>query len=194
MDVTASINPASPLPPRTRPLDETPAYAERAASLLRTPQAFVTLTQEEARQVAACMRLVSFPPGTVLFREGDTSSSYLLLLLEGEVSVDAGPQEAVAISVIGAGSVIGEMALLDGAPRSANCTTLSAVHAAGLSRRGLEVLLDEQPRIAAKLMVGLSQRLADRLRGMAQHVLAYAQLNAALRDEIAALRTGAPRP
>lgn len=187
MDATESMNPAGPLPARTRPLDETPALAERAAALLRTRQAFVTLSQAEARQVAAYMRLVSFPAGTVLFREGEhTSSSYLLLLLEGEVSVDAGPDDAVAIAVLGAGSVIGEMALLDGAPRSASCTTLSTVHAAGLSRRGLEILLDAHPRVAARLMVGLAQRLAERLRAMAQHVQAYAEINAGLNARLAA--------
>ncbi|MBI3369783.1 MAG: cyclic nucleotide-binding domain-containing protein [Burkholderiales bacterium] len=184
----ADSGPASPSA-RTRPIAETPAYAERAAQLLGTPQAMVQLDADDARQVVRMMRLVSFAKGTVLFREGDDSAlSYLLLLLEGEVSVDSGEggpaDDAVAISVLGPGSIIGEMALLDGAPRSASCTALSTIHAAGLSRRGLELLIAEQPRVAAKLMVGLSQRLADRLRGLGRQIQVYAQLCASLRAEL----------
>lgn len=187
MSPTCGDSASAPGTPRTRPLDETPALAERAAQMLRTPQAMVQLDAADARHVVRLMRLVSFPKGTVLFREGDDSASgYLLLLLEGEVSVDtaeSGPAEAVAISVLGPGSIIGEMALLDGAPRSASCTALSPIHAAGLSRRGLELLIDQHPGVAARLMVGLSQRLADRLRALSQQIQLYAQLCASLRGE-----------
>ena len=78
--------------------------------------------------------------------------------------------------MVGPGSVIGEMALLDGAPRSASCTTVSAVQAAGLSRKGLEALIDQQPRIAAKLLVGLGARTAERLRALGDQLQMYAAL------------------
>ena len=58
----------------------------------------VQLTAAEAAEVVRCMRLVTFPKGTVLFREGDErSSSYMLLVLEGEVSVDAGEGDIVIV-------------------------------------------------------------------------------------------------
>lgn len=186
MHPTDSIIPGGTAPQRTRPIEETPALATQAAHLLRTPQALVSLTSDEARFVVQYMRLVSFPQGTVLFREGDDGrSSYMLLLLEGEVSVDAGlPPESVAIAALGPGSIIGEMALIDGMPRSASCVAVSPVRAAGLSRRGLEILLEEHPRVAARLMVGLSQRIADRLRALSQHVQMYAELNAQLQARL----------
>lgn len=175
--------------PRTRPLEETPALAQQAAALLRTPKALVALTEDDARLVIPYMRLVSFAAGATVFREGDDAgTSYLLLLLEGEVSVDAGQHEQVPISVLGAGSIIGEMALLDGAPRSASCTAISAVRAAGLSRRGLELLIDEHPKVAARLMAGLGQRIADRLRALGEQLQLYVQINDQLRAEIAALK------
>ncbi len=171
--------------PRTRPLEETPALAQQAAALLRTPQALVALTEADARQVIPYMRLVSFAAGATVFREGDdAATSYLLLLLEGEVSVDAGRENPVPISVLGPGSIIGEMALLDGAPRAASCTAVSAVRAAGLSRRGLELLIDEHPKVAARLMAGLGQRIADRLRAMGEQLQLYAQINARLQAEL----------
>ena len=166
--------------PRTRALDEVPALVARAAELLCTPSALAPLSIDEARQVAAFMRLVSFPTGTVLFHEGERAgTSYLLLILEGQVTVDVGASlgaDSVTISAIGPGSIIGEMSLLDGAPRSAQCTAMSPIVAAGLSRGGLERLLEEHPKVAAKLVIGLAQRLADRVRALGQQVQIFAQL------------------
>lgn len=185
-------------PPRTRPLDETPALAALAAELIRTPSAIVQMTADEARQVVALMRLVRFPAGAVVLHAGGrVGAGFMLLLLEGQMSVDAGDDGSpgtVPISVIGAGSLIGEMSLLDGAPHSATCTAASAVVAAGLSRGGLERLIEEHPKVAAKLMVGIAQRIADRLRDLGQQLQIYAQLTTSLEAEVARLRgTAAPR-
>ena len=172
--------PAGGPAPRTRPIEEVPTMAARAAELLRTPTALAPLTPEESRQIVAFMRLVTFPTGTLIFHEGDRSgNSYMLLLLDGQVTVDLGMgpgADSVPISALGPGSIIGEMSLLDSSPRSADCTAMSPIVAAGLSRGGLERLIEEHPRIAAKLMVGLSQRMADRLRALGQQVQIYAQL------------------
>jgi CRP-like cAMP-binding protein len=154
------------------------------------------LTAADAQCVVLYMRLVDFPRGWTLFREGDErSADYMLLLLEGEVSVDTGetgPNGAVPISVLGAGSVIGEMSLLDGAPRSASCHAQSAVRAAGLSRRGLQQLIDEHPAAGARLMIALAQRTAERLRALGQQLQMYAQLTARLQQQVAALQGRQP--
>ena len=170
---SAFLPPVSPAP-RTRALAENPWLASRAVELLQSFQAFVGLSEDDARCVVPYLREVAYARGDLLFAAGDQSrSSYLLLLLEGEVSVDVGAPgagDSVPISVLGAGSVLGEMALLDGAPRSATCTALSDIQAAGLSRRGLERLIDERPKIAAKLLVGLMQRLAVGLRALGEQL------------------------
>jgi CRP-like cAMP-binding protein len=176
------------MPPRLRRLTEQPMMAERAIDHLRTPGALLQLDPTEAALLAAQMQLLTFPAGAVLYREGDHHGpTYMLLLLEGAVSVDTGGSgavDSVAISVLGAGSIIGEMTLLDGAPRSASCTAIGPVLAAGLSRKGLEALLDEQPRVAAKLMVGLATRMADRLRALGEQIQFYARLAADKQREI----------
>lgn len=176
---------ADATPARIRPLAEQPALAERAADLLRTPQALRQLSPDDAQLIVQRMGLVGLPAGAVVLREGDqTAAPFLLLLLEGEVEVDTragGAADAVALAVLGPGSIIGEMSLLDHAPRSATCTALSPVLAAGLSRRALEQLLDEHPRAAARLLLGLAQRLAERLRALGQQVQVYAELAAVRR-------------
>ena len=176
---------------RTRSFDESPTLMAQAVAML-TPGAStpstLSLTPDEARIAVAQMRLVSCPPGTQLFREGErTRSDHMLFLLEGEVSVDTAhgaTAESTSISVLGPGSMIGEMAMLDGAPRSASCTTVSAVQAAGLSRLGLERLLEQQPRVAAKLLALLAHVTSDRLRALNEQLVLYAQLNSHLREQI----------
>lgn len=166
--------------PRTRAIAESPRLAERAVHLLQGFRAFVRLDAQDARTVVAYLREVSYSRGELLFRAGDSQgSAHLLLLLEGEVAVDTGSNGQLAdvpIAVLGAGSVLGEMALLDGAPRSATCTAMSDVQAAGLARRGLERLIDDHPKVAARLMVVLAQHMAERLRALDDQLRLYAQI------------------
>lgn len=178
---------------RVRPLIELPALAEVAASMLSRPKAVVQLNLDEARLIAAGMGLVTFPAGATLLREGaESASGHMLLILDGEVSVDSqsagGGEAPLALSVLGQGEIIGEMALLDGAPRAVSCTAVSAVLAAGLSRKGLEDLMAAHPVVAAKLVVVLATRIADRLRAVSQQVQVYAQLAAESHEELNRMR------
>lgn len=174
------------------PLSEKPLLAQRAAEMLAAAPTMLPLDAREAACVVAQMLLVHYPPRATVLREGDGQrSNFLLLLLDGDVSVDTlgEPNALVPIGVLGAGSIIGEMALLDGAPRSATCTAVSPVQAAGLSRQGLQRLIDEHPEVAVKLLIGLAARIAERLRAMADHLRLYDRLVAAQQDEIARLRS-----
>lgn len=165
---------------RVRPLTDVPALAQRATELLRTPETGLPLGPDEAAQVVGCMGLIPFAAGATVLREGEGArADYLLLLLEGELQVDTTgglPDAALTLSVLGPGSIVGEMSLIDGAPRSATCTAMGPVITAGLSRAGLELLIDQHPRAAAKLLLGLAQRLGDRLRALGQQIQIVAQL------------------
>ena len=171
--------------------------AAQTVEMLRSSHALFGLTADEARVVVGYMRVVTCAKGATLLREGDgRDASEMLLLLDGEVSVDAGTDNAagsVAIASLGPGSVLGEVALLDGLPRSAQCTALSPVRSAGLTRVSLQAMLDQQPRVAAKLMIVLSQRITERLRGMGQQLQVYAQLTASLQAEVDRLRAAQRR-
>ncbi|MEO8278307.1 MAG: cyclic nucleotide-binding domain-containing protein [Ideonella sp.] len=171
-----------------RSLTANPALADLATDLLRTDAALADLDADEASCVVAYMGLVLYPPGATVFREGDASrTSYLLLILNGEVSVEtaaAAGSSQVTISVLGPGNIIGEMGLIDGSPRSATCTATSALQTAGLTRKSLQRLIDENPKVGAKLMIGLCKRLADRLRGLNDQLQLYAQLNASLQQQV----------
>ena len=177
---------------RTRALVESPALATKAIRLLCEGKSGFRMKEEEAQCVVDYMRWVSFATQSFLFREGDsTRTSYMLLLLEGDVSVDtaaSGRADRVAISVLGPGALIGEMALLDGAPRSTSCTAMTPVQAAGRSQGGLAALADEHPAVAFKLMTFMARSTANRLRALGEQLHMYDQVIADLHHEVDQLR------
>jgi CRP-like cAMP-binding protein len=171
-----------------------PEQAALAADLLRKPPALLGLSEAEARCVVSAMQLLDFPKGAVLMRENDrVATGYMLLLLSGEVSVeiaDGERHEGVAISALGPGSLLGEMSLIDGEPRSTNVTALSPVQVAGLSRKGLELIIEQQPRVAAKLLAEIAGIIANRLRALSDQLRLYAQLAESQQREIERLKRG----
>ncbi len=190
-----------PAPRQVRRLLDAPALAARAVELLVSSDALFTLTADDARCIVGGMSVLSYAKGDTLLREGDDGASgveatEVLLVLEGQVAVDLGLATrpgGVAVASLGPGSFLGEVAALDGLPRSAQCTALSPVHAARLSRASLLDLLDSHPREASKLMATLARCIAERLRAMGQQLQAYDQLAVGLQAEVERLRAAGPR-
>jgi CRP/FNR family transcriptional regulator, cyclic AMP receptor protein len=162
--------------------------AELAAELLVAPGAMMRLTLEEARIVVSYMQPRKFTEGTVFIEEGDKhNTDYMVLVLDGEVTVESivvSRITPVTTAVLGAGSLLGEMGIVDGEPRSATCTATSPVRAAIFTREALEQLISEQPAIGAKFMMSISLRIAERLRDTADKLKLYAQLTQAMQQEI----------
>lgn len=165
-----------------------PASARVAAQWLRAPTALMQLEEDDALIVVGYMVPKFFPADTVIIRQGDTGDTgFMLLVLEGEVTVEGqvvSRTTPVTLSVLGPGSLIGEMSLVDGAARSASCTASTDVGAALLTREALQQLTDEHPAVAAKLMIAIAQRLAERLRDNADKLRLYSQLVTAMQQEI----------
>lgn len=145
-------------------------------------------TREEADLLGASMLRVRAQPGQLLIEEGETSD-WMMLLISGTVDVgkrkigaasdDEDATDTTRIAVIKEGAVVGEMSMLDGEPRYASCHALSVVEAAVLSRPAVSVLISKHPAVGAKLLVKLTQLLAQRLRNTGnQLVKALQQLGA----------------
>ncbi|MDO9403760.1 MAG: cyclic nucleotide-binding domain-containing protein [Polaromonas sp.] len=162
--------------------------AELAASLLIAPTALMQLTRDEAMKIVSYMIPRKIAEGTTFINEGDRSDTgYMVLLLEGEVTVESivvSRTTPVTVTVLGPGSLIGEMGLVDGQARLASCTASSDVRCAILSRAALEKMGREDPVTAAKLMFAVSLRIAERLRDTAEKLKMYSQLVQAMQQEI----------
>ena len=165
--------------------------AEAAADMLRAPTALMQLTEAQAHTVVKYMRPLIIPEGTVIFEEGDQDETgYMLLIIGGEVTVETlivSRQTPDTLSVLGPGSLIGEMALFDGAARSATCTATTLVRCAVLTREALEDLTQNEPVVAAHLMTAIGQCLTERLRQSHEKVRLYSHLVRTMQKEIDSL-------
>ncbi len=134
------------------------------------------LTSAEAQALGALMPLVRAEPGQVLIREGDLGD-WMLLILSGTVDVTKATEhgEISRLAVIKQGAAVGEMSMLDAAPRYATCTAIDTVEAGVLSRQCIARLIQDHPAAGAKLLVKLTQLLAQRLRNTSNQLVRLIQ-------------------
>lgn len=107
----------------------------------------------------------SFKAGERIFARGDTGDE-LFLIRRGAVRIllpiDANLMHH--LGTFGRGAFFGEMAFLDGEPRSADAVAFSDVELYVLSRRTFDAFSEEHKRAALALMEGIASVLASRLR------------------------------
>lgn len=139
-----------------------------ATRLLRAPTVLMQPSEAEALTVVSFTTPRRFARGSTIIRQGEaTDTGFMVLVLSGEITVEnliARRGNPVTINVLGPGSRMGEMALVDGAARSATGTASTPMQGAVLVRTALEALIPEQPATAAKLMTAVARRLAERPR------------------------------
>ncbi|CAM3779215.1 cAMP-dependent protein kinase regulatory subunit [Pseudomonas reidholzensis] len=125
---------------------------------------FDTLQPTEFQAVAGYFSLAHMNAGESIFAEGD-AGTFMCILHRGQVSVrktdSAGQQVEIATLRRGA---FGEMAVLDGERRSASCIAASECQLLTLGKDSLEKMLNEAPRIAARIIRALAVALSKRLR------------------------------
>ena len=141
------------------------------------------LSAEEADALGEMMPLVRARAGQALITEGDVGD-WMLLLLGGTVDVIKTSQhgEVSRLAVIKEGAAVGEMSMLDAAPRYATCVALEDVQAGVLTRTVIARLIRDLPAIGAKLLVKLTQLLAQRLRNTSNQLVKLLQRHAPTGD------------
>lgn len=96
----------------------------------------------------------------ILFNKGDEGNS-LFVILEGQVKVVTNDEDGneIALNKVGAGEIIGEMALLDYEPRSAGVVAIERTSTLELKRDDFMEILKGQPDLALSIIRNLSKRL-----------------------------------
>ena len=108
--------------------------------------------------------LMKVPADTVLFSEGEVGDK-MYIVLEGEVRLSINDQ---ALGMETEGGIIGEMALIEEAPRSATATTSTDCVLAPLDVDAFKSLVQKNPGFAIHLMQVLSQRPVEIVLHVAQ--------------------------
>jgi signal transduction histidine kinase len=133
---------------------------------LRQVPLFAELSDDDLARICSVSVDVRLSPGEVLFREGERGDrAFLVTSGEVEVLKATGSREAL-LAVRSEGEVIGEMALLEAAPRSATVRSRTATELVAIPRGALDDLLTTSPS-AARAVFGL---LVRRVRETHDHL------------------------
>ncbi|MGH2835670.1 MAG: Crp/Fnr family transcriptional regulator [Solirubrobacteraceae bacterium] len=126
-----------------------------------------SLTATERDALLAAGHLRRWAAGEVLFREGDTAGS-ALVIVSGLVKIHKHGHsgDELILSLCGPGDLLGEVTAVEGATRSADVAALQDVEAVAVAVADLRGLLTQHPRLALVLLeLALGRlRLADRRR------------------------------
>ena len=141
------------------------AHADDVYEAIKRGPLFEEFTRQEIEALCQFMHCFAAGRHTNLLAEGD-DGDYLLIILSGKVAVrKQGPKgELVDIAVVSPGSTLGEMSLIDGERRFANCVTTEPTDFAVMTRADLNQVLLTHPRLANKFLIRLIQILVGRLR------------------------------
>lgn len=150
-------------------MKETPTYDK--IFLLRL--AFKGLDDEELAEVADLTELRTYPPDHVLCHEG-AYEDVLYIIADGKIVISQkmieGEEERI-LRVGGRGDVVGEMALIQSAPRAATVRTTTECTVLEMEKRDFETILSRSPRMA----IDIIRITLDRIRANDQRMIADLQ-------------------
>ncbi len=133
---------------------------DRLAVALEVSGMFGDLAEPTLRELEAELESEWIEAGTTLFRQGDPGDAlYLVVSGRLRVSVDLSNEDPRFVTELGCGETVGEMALLDGKPRSATVVATRDSHLARLSKEAFERLSSRRPELLAVIARELVARL-----------------------------------
>lgn len=128
--------------------------------LLRSVPLFADLEQRELESFSQVAVPRSFPAGTRVFHEGDSSDAcYIVRSGSFRVTREHSDGRAITLATLGPGEVFGELAMLDRDVRSASAEALDDAELLALPAREVRALLARHPEISVKLVAALVRRL-----------------------------------
>jgi len=99
----------------------------------------------------------TFRAGQIVFTEGDPGNM-MYAVLEGEVDIMVGDQ---VVGTIPAGSIVGEMALIDHSPRSATAVARTECRLVPIDERRFLFMVQQTPNFSLDVMRIMAARLRD---------------------------------
>jgi len=129
--------------------------ADPGGTQAANPQGLGLPTGARGQRAQVRQQVTDLPAGVELVREGEPGDA-LFVILEGEAVVQ---RDAVELNRVGPGAYFGELAILDGEPRSATVAAVTDVKVAVIGIRMFRTMLREFPDLAEQLLIGLAGEL-----------------------------------
>jgi len=157
--------PALNQPPTMRLLGSGKAYQQDLLALMARVELLADLNGREPEMLSHHLQAYAADPGCVIFREGEPGR-YMCLLVSGRVKTykESDIEHRAEFANESRGRSIGEMALIDGEPRSATCVATEPSVLLLLSQAGFKRLCEERPALALKLLLRITRLMSRRLR------------------------------
>jgi CRP-like cAMP-binding protein len=128
-------------------------------------ESFGKFSRRELRELLRLTRRWDLAKGTVIFTEGSPGGTCFLIVAGAvDVSVNARGQQQL-LATLNAGSVFGQMSLIDGVPRSATCSAHTDIVLLEMEREPCEQFLNSGSATALKFLATLNEGLSLALRG-----------------------------
>jgi CRP-like cAMP-binding protein len=124
-------------------------------NLLRAVPIFSSCSRKEIAAIARIAKEVNFDPGVEICREGETGIG-LHIVVEGETKVQIGGRTRRRL---GPGAFFGEVAVLDGGPRTATVIAETPVRTLSIPSWSFRTLLRSQPSLSTKMLEEVCRRL-----------------------------------
>jgi CRP-like cAMP-binding protein len=124
---------------------------------LRNVPLFQSCSNKDLEKIAKAGDEVAMPAGTLIVDQGQTGRE-AFVVLSGTVVVRRNNKK---VATLGAGTIVGELSLLDHGPRTATVTCETDCTFLLLSQRSFLGVVDEVPALAHKLMASLAGRIRD---------------------------------
>lgn len=134
--------------------------APTLAASLRKSSNFASLSDAEAESLAEAARIIRVAKDQLIFSRGD-EAQYVYLVVSGLVAIEmfAGNGRSVRVATLPQGAVFGELAAIDGLPRSASARSLEATELIAIARPAYQHLLQTNAAFASVLVRDLTSKL-----------------------------------
>jgi CRP-like cAMP-binding protein len=130
--------------------------------MTRETASFLALPADVAVKLFGHAEKVALPRGQTLFRAGDPGDG-CYRVIDGllKVTAEAPSQHERILAIRGPGALVGELSLIDGAPRSATVTAIRETQLACVPRAAFEAFAAAHPEIYRHISVLLAQHLRN---------------------------------
>ncbi len=136
------------------------AASEFDLAVLRNISLFSMLNDQQLQDVQRVIMARSYPKGQVLFHQGDPGNClYLLTAGRLRIFVSSPDGREATVRMYGPGSSVGELAVLDGKPRSASAIAIDTLKTMVLYREDFLKLLHEHISITESVLAMLAERV-----------------------------------
>src|SRR5439155_17332593 len=123
---------------------------------------FSGLSRRHLKHVASMAREEDHAEGAVLAEEGRPGETFYVLM-QGEAKVERGGRK---IAQLLPGDFFGEIALIDGGPRTATVVAETPIQTMTIHRKRFQKMLEEDPSIVVQMLEELSRRLRNQQRSL----------------------------